>query len=85
MAVVGQDSLWWVGVLLSIFAAFFGSLGDNLIKLSYTTNDIAVENGEKYTPLACRPLWWAGMLCLVVINTVLTLVAYTLADAVRAK
>jgi len=76
------DDLWWVGVILSIFSAMFGSLGDNLIKLSYTQEDLAEREGQDKTPILKRPLWWIGMLCITVVNTTLTLIAYSFSDAV---
>eukprot|EP00516_Mucochytrium_quahogii_P011374 CAMPEP_0203787138 /NCGR_PEP_ID=MMETSP0100_2-20121128/2049_1 /ASSEMBLY_ACC=CAM_ASM_000210 /TAXON_ID=96639 /ORGANISM=" , Strain NY0313808BC1" /LENGTH=422 /DNA_ID=CAMNT_0050689585 /DNA_START=28 /DNA_END=1293 /DNA_ORIENTATION=- len=81
MGLPGTGDLWWVGVILSIFAAVFGSLGDNLIKLSYTKEHLAVKAGMPATPIACRGLWWAGMLCITVLNTSLVLIAYVFADA----
>ena len=78
---VDLEDLWWVGVLLSICGAVFGSLGDNLIKLSYTKEAIAVESGKEPTAIYCRYLWVLGMLCITVLNTSMTMAAYSFADA----
>jgi hypothetical protein len=78
---IDPSGLWWVGVLLSILSAVFGSLGDNLIKLSYTKEELNVAAGLPPTPLVCRPIWWTGMLCLTILNTGCTMAAYSFADA----
>lgn len=77
-----QEDFWWIGVILAVFAALFGSLGDNLIKLSYTQALLIEEAGGVPPGLFCRPLWLAGMFCVTILNTSMTLMSYTFADAV---
>ena len=74
--------LWLVAAGLAVLAACFGALGDNLIKLSFALEQATVENPGTKTSPDCRQLWLLGMTCIVVINTSLTLVSYSLADAV---
>lgn len=80
MSALGEMA-WVAGVVLAILAAVFGALGDNLIKLSYTKEDLAIERGEPPTKIWCRPLWYAGMTCLLVLNTACVIAALSISDA----
>jgi hypothetical protein len=74
---------WVIGVLLSIAAAFFASLGDNLVKLAHLRAKLAeLANGAAGAPpLWKRPLWVGGIFCMVVLNVALSLASYAFADA----
>jgi hypothetical protein len=74
---------WVVGVLLSIAAAFFASLGDNFVKLSHLRAKMIehAHGAAAPPPLWKRPLWVVGIFCMVVLNVALSLASYAFADA----
>lgn len=72
---------WLLGVVMALLAALAASLGDNLIKLSFTQIAVMQEKGVEPPPVYKRPNLVAGNFCLTVLNTGLNLAAMAFADA----
>ena len=61
---VPSASTWWIGVTIAMVGAFCGSMGDNLVKLSYNTLDRLSEDqrGER-TPGRIGSAIWNFFFC----------------------
>lgn len=73
-----------LAISFALLASFSAALGDNLIRLSYTKEakeKLAHDISHASTPLFFRPLWFFGVFCLAILNTVFSLLSYSLADA----
>jgi drug/metabolite transporter (DMT)-like permease len=68
---------WMTGCLLSLTASFFGSLGDNCVKLSYNRSGAAAPGTS--LPATSRRLFFFGWFCSIAVNCTLNLWALSMA------
>ena len=65
---------WYYGIILTLLASFFGALGDNLIRYSHV-------NFKRRSNCALNFIWYIGMFCSIVLNTLCVMGALAFADA----
>ena len=79
----GGSSSWFIGVMLALAGAFFAAVGDNLVKRSFSKYEeiAAVDPAARIPPVYLRPIWLAGMVCIIGINSGCSVLSLEFAEA----
>ena len=74
---------WLIGVALILAASFVGGLGDNLVRCSHRRKlENSKDDDDASNSLFNLSLIWiTGMMCTILLNTILTLWAFAYADS----